>query len=460
MKYQGMNRREFLRQCGLGCATAAAMGIPHTLRQAFGAPSQVAKPNIIFFLGDDHSYFDVGYDGNAVVQTPTIDQLAREGMRFTRAYVPTAMCAPSRSTLYTGLYPHRHGCHMNHGASKPGIRSLPHYLKPLGYRVVLAGKRHIKPQSVYPFEYIPTSKIGEVIQGKTPYCLIIASDEPHGPHTLGQYKPADVPIPPYLADTPAARHGRAGYYGDIDLLEKEIAHTLQLLKKSGQEDNTLFIYAGDHGNGLMAKWTCYDAGLRVPFVARWPGHIKPGSVSNAMIGTIDIVPTCIALAGGTPPKGLDGKSLMPVLEGKTKKHHSLIFGCHTNQGIILGTPYPVRSVFDGRYQYIRNLAPAGRPHNVLTQSKKGAWVQWQEKAKTSATAKKLARRVLHRPAEELYDVTADPWELKNLAASPKHAATKKRLSAELDQWMKAQGDDGMKAELRVKPHRTMRPAKK
>ncbi len=114
--------------------------------QTTPAPS---KPNVVIFFADDLSYFDVGAYGNKVARTPHVDQLAKEGLRFTKMFTTTAMCAPSRSMLFTGLYPHRNGCHMNHGVTKNGVQSLPHYLKPLGYRVALAEKVHVKPGRRY-----------------------------------------------------------------------------------------------------------------------------------------------------------------------------------------------------------------------------------------------------------------------------------------------------------------------
>lgn len=425
------------------------------------APSN-AKPNIILFVGDDHSVWDAGCYGNKVVKTPNLDRLAGAGMRFDRAFTVTAMCAPARSMLYTGLYPHRNGCHMNHGSTKQDVKSLPHYLKPLGYRVVLAGKKHIKPKNLYPFEYMSKKRISQVIQGKQPFCLVVASDEPHTPHQHGGYTPEQVTPPPFLPDVPSARRGVASYYTDIDTLDQEIGTVMTLLKKSGKENNTLFIYLGDHGYGLMAKWTCYESGLRVPFIARWPDHVKAASTTDAMVSFIDILPTFLEAAGAKKPSGIDGRSFVDILEGKSEKHRDLIFGAHTNQGIINGEPYPVRSVRDHRYKYIRNLHSKGQPTNVsIYSSRDGSkkpsplWVEWQAKAKTDPKTAKLLARVLNRPAEELYDLQQDPWEMNNLENDANHTKTKANLSAELDRWMKQQGDEGMKSELKVKKHKTM-----
>lgn len=419
------------------------------------------KPNMVLFLADDQSVWDLGCYGNSVIRTPKMDQLASEGLRFKRAFTATAMCAPSRSMLYTGLFPHRNGCHMNHGKTLAGVKSLPQYLKPLGYRVVLAGKTHIGPRSVYPFEYISPENIDEVILGKQPYCLIIASDEPHTPHQQGKYKAEDVPVPPYIPDIPAIRKELAGYYTDIDSLDLELGQALDLVKTSGKEKDTLFIYTSDHGNSLMSKWTCYESGLRIPMIVRWPGHIQPGSETAAMIGLVDVLPTFIEIAGGKAPAEIDGQSFLDVLTGKEKEHRKWIYGTHTNQGIISGKPFPVRSVRNERYKYIRNLNPSGQSSNTVTHldgkevEVGGVWGEWKETAKTDAKAAELLARVMTRSAEELYDLQQDPWELKNLANDPALDAVKTDLSTELDRWMKQQGDRGMEAELAVTPHRSL-----
>lgn len=437
--------------------TGALLLLPLTLLFAGTA----TKPNFIFFLGDDHSTFDTGCYGNSVVRTPNLDRLAREGMRFDRAFTTTAMCAPARSMLYTGLYPHRNGCHMNHGTTRADVKSLAHYLTPLGYRVVLAGKTHIKPKSVYPFEYIAQQKFDGVIKGREPFCLVIASHEPHGPHKQGGYTPAQVPMPPYLVDTPLTRLSRAGYYTDIDTMDGEVGDVLDQLERSGKKNNTCFIYAGDHGAGFMAKWTCYEIGLRVPFIVRWPGQVAAGRHTEAMVSFVDVLPTLIEAAGGTPPGYIDGKSFLRVLTGQSTRHRDLIFGAHTNQGIISGQPYPVRSVRDRRYKYIRNLTPGGEPTNVAThgrafrESTAGPWGEWKARSLHDAATRKLVARAMHRPAEELYDLERDPWELTNLAAEPSLAKLKGQLRKHLDQWMRQQGDRGTDAEKAVRPHKSM-----
>ena len=126
-------------------------------------------PHLVLFLADDHGAPDAGCYGNTVVRTPHLDRLAEEGLRFDRAYCASPSCTPSRSALFTGLMPARNGAHPNHSSVRKGIRSLPHYLAPLGYRTVLFGKNHVSPQSAFPFEYVA---------GRIPPCLLYTSPSP------------------------------------------------------------------------------------------------------------------------------------------------------------------------------------------------------------------------------------------------------------------------------------------
>ena len=466
-----LNRRVFLRTVGLGAASVAILGCTSAANQPT-SKNRKGKSNIVLFLADDQSIDDVGCYGNNVIRTPNIDRLAEQGLRFNLAFTPTAMCSPSRSALYTGLYPHRNGCHPNHSRIKTGIKTLPYYLKSLGYRVGLAGKVHVKPKDQFPFEYIglKSKQIENFITSVThkPFCLIVASHEPHGPHKKGGYKPDQIPVPKNKVDTPQTRQQLANYYTDIDLLDEELGRVLSLLRKRNLEQNTLFIYTSDHGYDIFAKWSCYDAGLHVPFIVRWPGKVKPTTATDAMISFVDVLPTFIEAAGGRPPKDIDGRSFLPVLLGRENKHHDVVFGTHTTRGIISGRAYPIRCLRTRTHKYIRNLNPEGMFQCVSTHGRNykeidnGMWGSWKQKAKTDAFAAKRVKVFQHRPAEELYDLTKDPYELNNLADNPAQQKLLVSLREQLDAWMKQQGDRGMEAEMAVPLHqsRTVKKRKK
>ncbi|MGH9627954.1 MAG: sulfatase family protein, partial [Bryobacteraceae bacterium] len=412
------------------------------------------KPNILILVGDDHTQDDLGCYGNKVVRTPHLDRIAAEGMRCTSVFTATAMCSPSRSTMYTGLYPHRHGCHMNHGAVREGTESMPHYLGRLGYRVGLAGKTHIKPEQSFPFERMPNrnreldfESIDRFMSDRTPFCLIVASNEPHTPHRKARLPAEDIVVPPNLVDTPETRNDLAGYYADIEHLDWQVGKTLESLRKAGAEKDTLVIYAGDHGHHYFAKWTCYDAGLRAPFLVRWPGMVEANSVSEAMISFVDILPTLIDAAGGERVPAFDGRSFLPVLMGKETKHHDVIYGAHTTRGIINGSTYPIRCVRTRDYKYIRNLAPGNTFENNLMRGPE--WEAWKRKAQSDSFAARRVKMYQHRPGEELYDLRSDPWELVNKAGESGQRERLAAMSTMLKEWMKQQGDTGLEAEQAV-----------
>ena len=465
------NRRDFLKTVGLSAASLAIQGCASAANQTTSI-SRNSKPNIVLFLADDQSIDDVGCYGNNVIRTPNIDRLAKEGLKFNLAFTPTAMCSPSRSALYTGLYPHRNGCHPNHSRIKPGIKTLPYYLKSLDYRVGLAGKVHVKPKDQFTFEYmgLKPKQIEKFIslESDKPFCLMVASHEPHGPHKKGGYKPEQVLVPPNKVDTQQTRQQIANYYTDIDLLDAELGRVLDLLKKHSLEQNTLFIYTSDHGYDIFAKWSCYDAGLHVPFIVRWPDKVKPDTATGAMISFVDVLPTFIEAAGGKPPKDIDGRSFLPVLLGRNNKHHDIVFGAHTTRGIISGRAYPIRSLRTRTHKYIRNLNPEAMFQCVTTHGNDykeidhSMWGSWKQKAKTDSFAAKRVKMFQYRPAEELYDLIKDPYELKNLADKSKHQKLLVSLRKKLDAWMKRQGDRGMEAEMAVPLHksRTLEKQKK
>lgn len=428
---------------------------------AFGAGS--GKPNFVFIIADDCTYRDIGcYGGQA--HTSHIDQLASEGIRFTRCFQAAPMCSPTRHNIYTGIYPVKSGAYPNHTFAKAGTRSVVHYLKPLGYRVALSGKRHINPPEVFPFENLkavgnnPNFKLidrfmAECKQSDTPFCLFACSNEPHSPWDKGdpsRYDPEKLELPPYLVDTPETRQNMVRYLAEITYYDGQVGECLALLDKHGLADDTLVIVVSEQGSSFpFGKWTCYDTGLQSAFVARWPGKIRPGTVSDALIEYVDVLPTYVELAGGTPERVLDGKSLVPVLLGQTDVHKRYVFGEMTTRGIINGSDYfGVRSVRSERFKYIWNFTPEVTFQNACTSS--GIFRSWREKAAGDADAAEKVHRYEHRPGEELYDVTKDPYEWQNLAEEPRYAKVKEELRSELLAWMGAQGDQGQQTELEAR----------
>ena len=449
-----MNRRIFLKAAGFGIASTAIAG-------KLGAKETPPrdKPNIMLVIADDQTYLDSGAYGNKEVKTPNIDRLAREGMRFERCFTATAMCAPTRQQLYTGIFPVRNGAYPNHSRVKDGTKSIVHHLKVLGYRVGLVGKSHFGPRESFPFETVSAGAIAKFIarDPRQPYCLFYASHSPHLPWKAGDasvYDAKKLTIPPYMVDTPETRQAMCRYYAEITSLDDEIGKCMTFVDASPAKDNTIFIYTSEQGmQAPYAKWTCYELGLRTALVIRWPRRVKAASVAKAMVQYVDVTPTLVDAAGGKIPEGLDGRSFLQVLLGKTDKHNDVVYGVHTTAHIISATPggYPVRSIRDEKYKYIRNLRHTATFRNTMIVSdRENFWKSWVEKAQTDKFAAKRVNGYLNRPAEELYDIEIDPHELNNLSTDNKYRPIMDAMGKKLQAWMDQQGDKGLETELGYK----------
>ena len=434
------------------------------------------RPNILFMIADDLTHRDIGCYGNNIIKTPNIDQLAEGGMRFTRAFQAAPMCSPTRHCLYTGLYPVKSEAYPNHAYAKEGTESIAQYLQALGYRVGLTGKTHIAPKESFPFEYIdfkpnaPTGTfdweaVAEFVNrdDQQPFCLFVCSKEPHSPWDKGdpsQYELEDIELPPYLVDTEETRIAMRHYYGEITFLDGQLGKCLDILEEGGKTASTLSIFTSEQGNSFpFAKWTCYESGLQTAFIAKWPGEIEAGSQSDAMIEYVDVVPTLVEFAGGDEILGLDGKSFASVLSGFKDTHKEYVYGIQTSRGINSGPEtFGIRSVRGERYKYILNLSPEVKFTNNITEVKDSAtafyWTTWLAKAEEDEFAAQQVQHFQFRPAEELYDLKEDPFEMNNLAEDSDYESIKLTLSDKLHQWMADQGDLGQETEALAHEHQT------
>ena len=376
------------------------------------------------------------------------------------------MCLPCRTELYTGLYPMRSGACWNHSAARPGVRSICHYLSELGYRTGIAGKVHVTPRSSFPFEMVDGFERGCVSKTakhdcrdirtfmnrdrQEPFCLVIGLVVPHVVWTVGDpshFDAAGLKLPPHLADTPQTRADFAKYLAEIEVLDQQVGDILRTLEEIGRAESTLVLFTSEQGAQFPGcKWTNWDLGVHTGLVARWPEHIKAGSRTDALVQYADVVPTLLDAAGGKlAGKHLDGSSFLPVLLGRTNKHREYVYAMHNN--VPEGPPYPIRSVRDCRFRYIRNLTPQAtyiERHLMGVAEHNPYWATWMFTAADNPHTYALVHRYLHRPAEELYHTSEDPFEQHNLANDARYAAVKARLSVELDRWMSEQQDPGVK----------------
>lgn len=434
--------------------------------------ARAASPNVLIILADDCTFSDLSIYGGAHAKTPNIDRLASQGLTFNRAYVSSAMCQPCRAELYTGQFPLRNGCAWNHSACRPGTRSLPQYLKPFGYRTGITGKVHVQPKESFPFENVrgfDSSSVREPTQAhdlagirefmtrdkSQSFCLVVALTEPHVPWVMGDpsmYPVEGLKLPPHLADTPKTREDFAAYLAEISYMDGQVGEILKSLDETGQSENTLVLFSSEQGAQFPgSKWTCWDVGLHTALIARWPEVIAAGERTDAIVQYADIAPTLVDIVGGEPSDtsfAFDGSSFSAVLRGEKATHRQFAFAIHNN--FPEGTPYPVRSISDGKYRYIHNLTPeslyiekhlmgllgGSAAHNAY-------WSSWMATASENSDTRRLVQRYMLRPTYELYHTAADPAEMKNLAADPAYAQIQKQLRDELDRWLQSQSDPGI-----------------
>lgn len=425
-----------------------------------GSLPVLAEPDIVLYLSDDHSQFDCSLYGAKDIPTPNFEKLAAEGMTFTHAFVASPSCAPSRAAMLTGLMPARNGAEANHTYPREGTHFLIDDLKSLGYEVASFGKvAHGRDQRYVPFDSIRKQAAYEPLRTNVrrflterkknavtnkPLCLCVGISNPHVPWPNNSaFDPDNVTLPPHHIDTPATRVHRAAYYQEIKEVDALMGE-LREMSSTYLGDDVLFMHTSDHGSQWpFGKWNLYDYGIRVPLLVSWPGKIKAGVRSDAMVSWIDILPTLIDLAGGPVPEELDGRSFGEVLLGKSNSHRDRIFTTQTGDGRM--NVYPIRSVRTRRWKLIRNLHPefAFTNHSDLHRKKlAGAyWTEWAELAKTDARARQIVDRYYERPEWELFDVANDKWEQTNQINEPKHAELVAELKVELGDWIKSQGDE-------------------
>lgn len=418
--------------------------------------------NIVVFIADDLARNELGCYGGQNVKTPNIDRFAGEGVRFDRMFSSTTMCCPTRASIYTGLYPVKHGVYKNHGATKPEVKSVVHYFNAIGYRVGLTGKTHFRPESVYPFEIVDgfepncvsktadytTQGIVEFMNRKKdePFCLFICSTNPHAPWTVGdpgKFDPEKVELPPHFVDNSETRIAFTKYLAEIAELDRQFGDVLDALKNTGKQDQTLVIFSGEQGPQFPGgKWTSWDYGQKSGFIIRAPEAFLKGTTSNVLVQYEDVLPTLLSYAGAQIPKELDGKSFLPVLQGMKVEHRKWAYGVHNN--FPEGSPYPIRSIRNDRYKLIVNLSPEATYYekHLMNAAKENYWNTWVRDAKTSKAAKHWVDRYLTRPEFELYNTNEDPWELNNLSSDKKMKPIIDQMKSELFTWMKRQGDTG------------------
>jgi len=404
-------------------------------------------PNIVIISCHDIGQH-LGCYGVETVCTPSIDRLAAEGVRFERSFATAPQCSPSRSSIYTGRYPHSNGvmglCHANFAWDlHPTERHLASILAEGGYHTALVGVQHETPhpERMGYHDIIPgglcdkvapkaVEYIRQVAAHNQPFYAQIGFAEPHRDFDAGGAKPdasKGVTIPPYIVDEPSAREEFAAFQGAIRKVDSRIGRVLDALDETGLSENTITIYTADHGIPFpRAKCSLYDPGLQVPFIVRWPGGgWTGGKVYGEMISNIDYVPTLLEAAGIPVADNVHGRSFLGLLDGTGYEPRGEIFAEITYHDYY----DPRRSIRTETHKLI-----AGFSATLALMDPTQSW-------RPATTPKVPDDPARHRhPHIELYDLVKDPLEFEDVADDPAYAGVRKQLAGRLLDWMAATGD--------------------
>jgi N-sulfoglucosamine sulfohydrolase len=442
-----------------------------TLMQPMPARAQGAKTpkNVVIVIADDLG-MQLGCYGDRAIKSPNIDALAKRGVRFARAYATASSCSPSRASILTGMFTHQNGQYgLQHAAhaqqTHAWVQSLPNLLRAAGFWTGIIGKVHIGPQSVYNFHAEITKGLGgnrDVVamaraardfvgrRDQRPFFLVFAFADPHrakegfGNEAFARdpqevrYDPKYVPVPPHLPDRPEVRKELAEYYQSVTRMDRGVGLLLDALRDAGALDDTLIIFLSDNGIPFPgAKTTLYDAGIHLPLIVAGPG-VPGGKTSQAMVSFVDIAPTVLDFAQVKGPKyALPGQSLWPILGEEHPKGWDSIYASHQFHEITMY--YPMRAIATEKHKLIVNLAP-----ELEFPFASDLWgsLSWQGvRSRGDKSMGKLSvHAFLHRPREELFDLTNDPHELHNVASGPAYADVLRELRQRLTAWQHRTND--------------------
>jgi N-sulfoglucosamine sulfohydrolase len=439
----------------------AAVLLPLLTQPALAAD---AKKNVVLLVADDLG-MQLGCYGDRDARTPNLDRLAAQGTRFTHGFASVASCSASRATLLTGMpthqcgqYGHAHAEHNIHSFRQ--VRSLPLLLNTAGYRTGVVGKLHVQPQTVYPFHVeAPARNVVQIAEqvrkfladreGK-PFFLHVGFAEPHRaamgfgndakqPAAIPavRFDPAAVTVPPFLPTNADTRGEWAGFLQAGARLDHGIGLVLRELEAAGVLDDTLVIFLSDNGPPFQgAKTTLYDPGVHLPLLVRRPGA-KQAATCNALTSWTDIAPTILDWAGVAAPKGLTGRSILPVLGQERPDGWNVVYGSHQFHEVTMY--YPMRMVRTRTHKYILNLA-----HGLEVPHASDLWASptWQGvlARKDREFGRRTVAAYLNRPREELYDLTTDPDEVRNLAVDPAAAEVLAQMRTRCRTWQEATND--------------------
>lgn len=461
------------------------------------------RPNIFFAISDDQSYPYSSAYGCPGVRTPAFDRVAREGVLFENAFVPSPGCSPTRASILTGRYPWQNehaGTHASSFSSQ--LTTYPVRFQAAGYHVGFTGKgwgpgnfrvggfsenpagpQYSKrltgaPKGVRANDYAAAFEqfLDERKDGQ-PFCFWYGGSEPHRSYDAGigvrNGRPlTEAFVPTFLPDVPEVRSDILDYCYEIEWFDQHLARMLKRLEELGELDNTLVVVTSDNGMPFpRAKANVYEFGIHVPLAIRWGTQVPGGRTVKDLVNLVDLMPTYLEAAGieHGGKSSMAGRSLMPILKSNESGHVDL-----TRRETFSGRErhsssrwnnlgYPQRGIRTDQYLFIRNFSPerwpAGAPRKLgagnypADTSQPGPWhaayhdiddspsLQFLIRhAETPPHAKYLRWSVEKRPAEELYDIREDPGCLNNLANDPSHQDVRRELAERLNDFLRATQD--------------------
>ena len=458
MRTFGKSRRDFLKAMGLGVVRLGglAFGGCTGTSQLFGSgagKNRGRRLNILWISCEDTSC-DLGCYGDDYADTPNLDQLARQGRRYSNAFVVYPVCAPTRSSVITGMYPSTIGTmHMRtslkgyEAVPPPQVKCFTEYLRASGYYCTNNSKTDY--QFAPPFtawdESSKRAHWRNRPEGSAFFSVInlTVSHESRSWPKKGEkliHDPGKAVLPPYWPDTPVVRENLARYYDNVTKMDQQAGEILRQLADDELADDTVVFFWGDHGRGLPRhkRWV-YDSGIHVPLIIRWPGRIKGGEVCEDLVSCVDFAPTVLSIAGAAIPAYMQGRAFLGEQKGKTREY---IFA--GRERMDAKSDDHIRCVRDRRHKYIRNFMPE-KPYAqpIPYRDKMPIMQEWRRlnaEGKLTGPQRLFFRET--KPAEELYDIVSDPHEINNLAESPAHREVIERMRGVLDEWIKKTGDLG------------------
>ncbi len=450
--------------------TSAAAALPVAAQ-----PQNSARPNILLILSDDHTAEFTGCYGNPTIQTPHLDRFASEGMRFTRFFCSAPQCVPSRTAYLTGRSPVSARMGRFTSPLPPDVVTLPEVLRSqAGYFTGVCRRQfHLDgapgPNSRGVFEKnklqtfssrvdfldraspraMTETRVNEFFDKRPadkPFFLWVNFDDPHFPwdNVPGGIDARKLRVPSFLPDLPGVREDLRRYYDEVQRMDGEFQLVLDTVQKRAGLDNTLVLFAGDNGFPFPhGKGTLYDPGLNVPFLMRWPGRIKPGAVSDALISGEDYTPTILDAAGLKPAPGMSGISFLNLLLGRPHTPRRHVFGQRVTHG---SRPYSescTTHTFDlsrmarsSRHKLIYNCTPQ-QQYSPVDSYNEASWRQMSDENAWGRLAPRFSRTYFPhaRPVFELYDLEKDPDEMDNLAGRAELAPVERELKLALQEKM-------------------------